>query len=282
MDKPIYCVWCGAENPSDGQKCLKCGKKLDAKERPLVDYLVAHTKDKLKGDIEDGLYDALKNYLLSHLYSVIIAVAFVVTAVAAVVTAATPHPGDHIQQVFQAPVNQQETQQETQQTTESGVYVLTQEDKEQIHTCLRSFTDCMEYTRYVGDDNEFLAYIISEELETAVGYDSYLDMYPDLVSGDVYSFSYVEYGELVIDQESWTTEPLTQNGKALVDLGYTIASCYADYSFYGKRTGMSDAPTELLGSPRYLMTFTIENGKWLLMEQINVKDRWEERQDALL
>ena len=278
MDKPIYCVWCGAENPSDGQKCLKCGKKLDAKERPLVDYLVAHTKDKLKGDIEDGLYDALKNYLLSHLYSVIIAVAFVVTAVAAVVTAATPHPGDHIQQVFQAPVNQQETQ----QTTESGVYVLTQEDKEQIHTCLRSFTDCMEYTRYVGDDNEFLAYIISEELETAVGYDSYLDMYPDLVSGDVYSFSYVEYGELVIDQESWTTEPLTQNGKALVDLGYTIASCYADYSFYGKRTGMSDAPTELLGSPRYLMTFTIENGKWLLMEQINVKDRWEERQDALL
>ena len=278
MDKPIYCVWCGAENPSDGQKCLKCGKKLDAKERPLVDYLVAHTKDKLKGDIEDGLYDALKNYLLSHLYSVIIAVAFVVTAVAAVVTAATPHPGDHIQQVFQAPVNQQETQ----QTTESGVYVLTQEDKEQIHTCLRSFTDCMEYTRYVGDDNEFLAYIISEELETAVGYDSYLDMYPDLVSGDVYSFSYVEYGELVIDQESWTTEPLTQNGKALVDLGYTIASCYADYSFYGKRTGMSDAPTQLLGSPRYLMTFTIENGKWLLMEQINVKDRWEERQDALL
>ena len=87
MDKPTYCVWCGAENPSDGQTCLKCGKKLDAKEHPLVDYLVAHTKDKLKGDIEDGLYDALKNYLLSHLYSVIIAVAFVVTAVAAVVTA---------------------------------------------------------------------------------------------------------------------------------------------------------------------------------------------------
>ena len=86
-------------NPSDGQTCLKCGKKLDAKEHPLVDYLVAHTKDKLKGDIEDGLYDALKNYLLSHLYSVIIAVAFVVTAVAAVVTAATPHPGDGTEQI---------------------------------------------------------------------------------------------------------------------------------------------------------------------------------------
>lgn len=267
MEKTTYCVWCGCENPRENEKCKQCGKSLEAKENLLVEFLVDHTKDKLKGDIEDGLFDALKNYLLSHLYSVIIAVALVVTAVAAVVT---PNRAAHIKPVTQTPV------------TEPAAYVLTQEDKTQINDCVLAFTECMEYTRYVGGDDAFLNYIISDALEESIGYDSYLDMYPDHVEDDVYDFAYCEYGELTIDQETWSTEPLTQNGKELVDKGYTIATVYADYRFYGKLTGSSDAKTELLGSPRYLMTFTIENGKWLLVEQINVKDRWNERQDALL
>ena len=282
MGNTIYCVWCGSENPADGQTCQKCGKKLKAKENLLVEFLVEHTKDKLKGDIDDGLYDALKNYLLSHLYSVIIAVAFVVTAVAAVVTAVTPSTADHIEKVTQAPAAQQAAQPTTQQTTGPVAFALTQEDKDEINSCLRAFTECMEYTRYVGGDYKYLDYLISDALEESIGSDSYLDMYSDHVMNDVYQFAYAEYGELTMDEATWSTEPLTQNGKELVDLGYTIATVYADYSFYGKRSGMSDAPTELLGSPRYLMTFAIENGKWLLVEQINVKDRWEERQDALL
>lgn len=277
MENATYCVWCGCENPAEMNKCRQCGKKLATKENLLVDFLVEHTKDKLKGDVEDGLYEALKNFLLSHLYSVIIAVAFVVTAVAAV---AIPDPGEHIQQVSRAPATLDVTA--TQETTEPAAYVLTQEDKDQIYTCLRAFTDCMEYIRYVGGADEFLSYIISDELETAIGYDSYTDMYPDMVNDDVYDFHHVEYGDIVIDQETWSTQPLTQNGKELVELGYTIATVYADYSFYGKMDGMNTSPTVLLGEPRYLMTFAIENGKWLLVEQINVKDRWEERQDALL
>ena len=281
MDNITYCVWCGGENPKDGRKCCRCGKSLTPKENLLKDFLVEHTKDKLKGDIEDGLFEALKNFLLSHLYSVIIGIAFVVTAVAAVVSAVTPDPGEHIEQIFHAPATQDvSATQET--TTAPAAYVLTQQDTDEIYTCLRAFTDCMEYTGYVGGDDEFLLYIISEELETAIGYDSYTDMYPDLVADDVYQFNYVEYGNLVMDEATWSTEPLTQNGKELVELGYTIATVYVDYSFYGKQTGMNTAPTVLLGEPRYLMTFTLENGKWLLVEQINVKDRWEERQDALL
>lgn len=271
MENAIYCVWCGSENLPDGEKCKQCGKPLEAKENLLVEFLVDHTKDKLKGDVEDSLFEALKNYLLSHLYSVVIAVAFVVTAVAAVVTAVAPAATPaHIEKVAQAP------------TTQQRAYVLTQEDKTQINECLLEFTRCMEYTRYVGGDSEFLEYIISDALEESIGYDSYMDMYADHVEDDVYHFNYCEYGNMVIDQETWSTEPLTQNGQQLVELGYTIATVYGDYSFYGKLTGSSDAPTELIGSPRYLMTFTIENGKWLLVEQINVKDRLEERQDALL
>ena len=34
--------------------------------------------------------------------------------------------------------------------------------------------------------------------------------------------------------------------------------------------------------PNLVMTFTIENGQWLLVEQINMTDRLEERQDAFL
>lgn len=278
MENTIYCVWCGSENPSDGQKCQKCGKKLDVKETLLKDFLVEHTKDKLKGDLDGTIYDALKNYLLSHLYSVIIAVAFAATAVAAVVTAATPGPADHIQKVQQAP----QVQEPTQQTTEAAGYVITQEDKEAISTCLRGFADCMEVVRYIGGYDEFMQYVISDELEEAIGYDSYVDMYPDVVMNDIYHYNSIQYSTLVIDEETWSAEPLTENAQELIDLGYTIATVYADWSFYGKRIGMSDAPTELLGDPRYLMTFTIEDGKWLLVEQINVKERMEERQDAFL
>lgn len=289
MENAVFCVWCGCENPADGKTCSKCGKKLEAKENLLVDFLVAHTKDKLKGDVEDGIFNALKNYLLSHLYSTIITVALVVTATAAVVAAAAPAPDAHIEKVAQAPTTQialeeQENaeNQETQQTTEAETALLSQEDKEQIYTCLRAFTDCMEMTRYLGGDYEYLNYMISDDLEMAIGYDSYVDMYPDQVAGDIYHFNHCEYGELVIDQDTWSTEPLTQNSKELVDMGYTIATFYADYSFYGKLVGSSDAPTVLIASPRYLMTFVIENDQWLLVEQINVTDRLEERQDAFL
>ena len=271
MENVTYCVWCGCENPTDGQKCQKCGKALAAKENLLVSFLVEHTKDKLKGDIEDGIFDALKNFLLSHLYSVIIAVAFVVTAVAALTL---PSPGAHIQPVVAAPA--------AQEVTAPAAYVLTQEDKTQIDACLQKFSECMEYTRYVGGDDEFLQYIISEELEESIGYDSVMHQYPDMVEDDVYDFAYVERGEMVIDESTWSTQPLTKNGKELVDLGYTIATVYADYEFYGKETGMSDAPTVLLGNPRYLMTFAIENDRWLLVEQLNVKDRAEEAKEALL
>jgi hypothetical protein len=204
--------------------------------------------------------------------------------------AAAPSPDAHIEKVSQAPATQsiqqeqmeeQETM-ETQETTEPGTYRLTQEDKEEIYTTLRTFTNCMETTKYIGGDYEYLNYMISDELEMAIGYDSYVDMYPDQVDGDIYQFNYCEYGELTIDQETWSTEPLTQNGKELVDMGYTIATFYADYSFYGKLYGSNTAPTELIASPRYLMTFAIENDQWLLVEQINVTDRLEERQDAFL
>ena len=271
MEKMTYCVWCGSENPADGVKCQKCGKALAAKENLLVSFLMEHTKDKLKGDIEDGIFDALKNFLLSHLYSMIIAVAFVVTAVAALTL---PSPGAHIQPVVAAP--------EAQQVTEPAGYVLTQEDKAEITECMAKFAECMRYTRYVGGDIEYLDYLISEELEESIGYDSYLDMYLDMVEGDIYHYAYCEYGNMTIDEGTWSAEPMTQNSKDLADKGYTIATVYGEYTFYGKKTGMSDAPTELLGMPQYLMTFTIENGKWLLVEQINVSDRLEERQDALL
>ena len=49
---------------------------MEAKDNLLITFLVDHTKDKLKGDIEDGLFEALINFLLSHLYSMIIVVGY--------------------------------------------------------------------------------------------------------------------------------------------------------------------------------------------------------------
>ena len=101
MDEKVYCVWCGCKHVKKTEKCMACGKKLDPKDRLLVDFLVEHTKDKFKGDLEDSLYEAIKNYLLSHLYGVVVTIAIVGAVTAA---AAAPKPDAHIQPVEQPPV----------------------------------------------------------------------------------------------------------------------------------------------------------------------------------
>lgn len=290
MEQVRYCVWCGQDNPADQLLCSKCHRHLDAKENLLLDFLLEHTKDKFKGDVQDGLFSAIKNYLLSHLYSVIITISLVITAVTAVVTSLSSDPvihsnaATHITPVDRFPETRPVVFEEKSQPE---AYTLTDSDQEEISACLAGFAEQMMMTGYVGDDYDYLAFLISDELEKALGYDSYVDMYPDHVDDELYPSYFIHHNEISFDHNTWSTQPLTQNGQQLVEMGYTIATVYVDYSFYGKldgihQEGVEPAMDELIGSPRYLMTFTLENGKWLLVEQINVKDRYEQRKDALL
>lgn len=75
-----FCIWCGDAIKVDSKFCTKCGKKQTDEENPFIDWLIAHTKDKLKGDAESSLFDAIKNFILSHLYGTVMSIAIIAAA----------------------------------------------------------------------------------------------------------------------------------------------------------------------------------------------------------
>lgn len=85
-----YCIWCGSRIKKDSAFCTKCGKKQTDKENRLADWLIKHTKDKLKGDANSTLFDLIKNFLLSHLYGTVMSIA-IVAAGAVTVYAGQPY-----------------------------------------------------------------------------------------------------------------------------------------------------------------------------------------------
>lgn len=80
ISKKQFCIWCGSELKNQSKFCPKCGKKQIEKENQLVDWLISHTKDKLKGDTESSLFDAIKNFILSHLYGTVMSIAIIAAA----------------------------------------------------------------------------------------------------------------------------------------------------------------------------------------------------------
>ncbi len=80
MDIKKYCIWCGSRIKPDAKFCPKCGKQQIEEENQLIDWLISKTKDKLKGDAEDGLISAIKNFILSHLYGSVMAISIVIAA----------------------------------------------------------------------------------------------------------------------------------------------------------------------------------------------------------
>ena len=85
-----FCIWCGNEIKPGSKFCPKCGKQQTDEENQLIDWLIAHTKDKLKGDAESSLFDAIKNFILSHLYGTLMSIA-IVAAVGVTVYANEPY-----------------------------------------------------------------------------------------------------------------------------------------------------------------------------------------------
>lgn len=74
-----YCVYCGTKNKLEDKKCIKCHKKLNPKDHPLLDYLKSKTKDNLKGKLEDNIFSTIINYIKSHLYGFILTCSIIVS-----------------------------------------------------------------------------------------------------------------------------------------------------------------------------------------------------------
>ena len=282
MDEKVYCVWCGCKHVKKTEKCMACGKKLDPKDRLLVDFLVEHTKDKFKGDLEDSLYEAIKNYLLSHLYGVVVTIAIVGAVTAA---AAAPKPDAHIQPVEQPPVIIEVAPETTAPVVEEEpvveYYQLTEQDKANALSQLTNFALDLEWEGMTAGTHVYI-YFISEELEIELGYDSLTHMYADRLDEVVYPFAPVTKGELVPDYSTWTTVPSTVHMQQLMDMGYPVASLEVAYTIYEEHRQPDYSEYELLGTSEYLITFAQEEGQWLMVEQISLTHREDERDEALL
>lgn len=101
MNQKIYCSYCGQEQKTTADRCPYCMHLLNDKAHLLRDYLVRHTKDKLKGDAEDKLYETIKNFLLSHLYGALVTI----TLSAAVVSAVAARPAPRVRNIDERPVS---------------------------------------------------------------------------------------------------------------------------------------------------------------------------------
>lgn len=280
MEDQKYCVWCGCRHAQKDKKCMACGKPLDPKDRLLTEFLVEHTKEKFKGDLEDSLYETIKNFLLSHLYGMVVGIAFIAAVTAAV---AAPKPGDHIKQVEKPPVVIETVPQTLPEETEPAVeyYHMTEQDKADALVQLTNFAVDLEWEGMTAGTHVYI-YFISEELEIELGYDSLTHMYADRLDEKVYPFASVTKGDLVPDYSSWTTVPTTVHTQQLMDMGYPVASLQVAYTVYAEHRQPNYVEHELLGTSEYLITFAKENGQWLMVEQISLSHRAEDREEALL
>ncbi len=92
MSEKIYCTHCGTHLPAGTEICTHCHRKPYGNNSPFREFLIRHTKDKLKGTVEDKIYDTLKNYLLSHLYGTLVTLSIGAVVVSAAATTPAPKP----------------------------------------------------------------------------------------------------------------------------------------------------------------------------------------------
>jgi len=95
-----YCVYCGSKNKKEDKKCIKCHKKLNPKDRPLLNYLKSKIKDNLKGNIEDNIIDIITKYIKSHIYGFIMTCSVIITTTCVITTIVEDN---HIEKVTEKP-----------------------------------------------------------------------------------------------------------------------------------------------------------------------------------
>lgn len=129
MSEQIYCIHCGTALPAGTETCTHCHRKPYAKNSPFREFLLRHTKDKLKGTVEDKIYDTLKNYLLSHLYGMLVTLSIGAVVISAAATQPAPkvekltdRPAaveEILQAAVEVPVPVETTEAPTEETTEA-------------------------------------------------------------------------------------------------------------------------------------------------------------------
>ncbi len=270
MDNQKYCIWCGKASEGAEDKCTGCGKIIDPKENLFLDFLKDHTKDKLKGNIEDKIYETIKNFLLSHLYSVIVGVSVLVVGSVAVFGG---NVDSHINKTNGVPPEVLEVfggnivQNDNNVTTTPG---LTETDKEEIRTLIQTFLTYLDPARFQAGNMTDLCMISDElyfSLENAgkdeMGYYYY----------DETKFPYVRSSDnptniAIFHEHTCSGTSSTAIGEELLMKGYPVASVRITHYLYSSESG----EPQIVGSENYDILLTKENGKWLIVESLLVNN----------
>lgn len=83
-ERKIYCTHCGTQHNVSDSTCTKCSRPLAPKDHLLKEYLIRHTKDKIRGEAEDSLFELITEWLRSHIFASFIAIEVAATAITAV------------------------------------------------------------------------------------------------------------------------------------------------------------------------------------------------------
>ena len=252
MEKTMYCAFCGGAVLESDAVCPHCKKGLPAKDRLFLNFLIDHTKDKIKGDIEDSVYETVKNYLLSHLFGVIVGFTVVVVAAAAMIFA--PSPYSHIAKVESI---------EQVRPAEDYSVALSAEDKAQIEKNLQEYVTCLDDAKFMAG-NAAYTYLISDELfyslENGANDHLYYNYY-----NDEENFPYIEArsnpkNTITVYGETYNSKPDSALAKELLGLEYQVASVDVTHSLYAGDT--------FIGSRDYSILMAKENGFWAIAETV--------------
>ena len=230
MEKETYCVKCGAKVTADTAVCPTCRQKLPAKDRLLLHFLWEHTKDKIKGDIEDSVFEAIKNFLLSHLYGLVVGLSLIVVAAVAIFNPAVDahiRKVDSIEQIYAAEEN-------------AGGYRLTEQDKMEIAECMTSYVTSLDDAKFMAGNGAYL-YIISDELFESMNSDTPMELYYNYYN-DEENFPYIRAEDEPRNKAvttGFTTEEKTENMTILRGMGYEVAAATVTHSFYAAARGYS-------------------------------------------
>ncbi len=268
MDNKIYCAWCGAEISKEDKKCAACGKKLPPKDKLFLEFLIEHTKDSIKGNIEDKVYETIKNFLLSHLFSVLVALSIIVVAAVGIFA---PKPYSHIKQVSsisEARESAVKSDNNSENHTDTAK-TLSQKDKDAIKECIQKYVASLDYAKFQAGNDAFL-YAISDELYYSLPEDAVYDLYYDYYEESL--FPYVNYDDgpsntAIIDDKSFSNVPTNANSKYLENNGYEIAFANVTHYLYAKNVD----PNTPVGQADYFVLFAKENGNWLIVETTKIQ-----------
>lgn len=253
-----YCIYCGTEHAIEETVCRKCAKKLDPEENLLKDYLIAKTKDKLKGTVEDNLFELIKNYLLSHLYGVVVSVSVVFLATTSVFAG-----GGSSAPLFR--VEHHTSQEEVERPGKNEITAEEEKLQDIVFEYVDIFSSDFDLNPHLVDS------MLDYQLPASYGYSGQFDLFDAPYITDTPITLNCIFSSIEADPNT----PATALGKQLVKDGYRIAEGVVERSqAYDDGQGTHN----VLAENHYQVTLVFMDERWYVAECVETyaKGEWHE------